>query len=281
MLIRITADSACDLSPALREQYNIGIISLPVTVGDRTGLDGIDILPDDLYRYVEESGSLPSTAAVNPMQYTEFFQQQLEDCDAVIHISLGSKISSSHQNARLAAAEFSTVSVVDSDNLSTGYGHVVLYAAELAQCGDLTPEEIVDKVRTIIPKVSAGFVLGRLDYMKKGGRCSTVAALGANLLKLKPSIAVKDGTMGVVKKYRGSLEKCLKDYVADQLNGREDLVLDRIFITHSGVSPETVEMVRQEIQKYANFKEITETRAGCTISAHCGPDCLGILFVTK
>ena len=281
MVIRITADSACDLGPALLEQYNIGIVSLPVTVGDKTGLDGVDILPDDLYAYVEQSGVLPTTAAVNPAQYMDFFQQQLEDCDALIHVSLGAKISSSHQNARLAAAEFSNVYVLDSDNLSTGYGHVVLHAAELAQCSELNPEEIVNKTKAMISKVNAGFVLGRLDYMKKGGRCSSVAALGANLLKLKPSIAVRDGAMGVVKKYRGSMEKCLKEYVADQLCDRQDLVLDRIFITHSGVSAEIVDMVRQEIQKYANFKEITETRAGCTISAHCGPDCLGILFVTQ
>ncbi len=281
MVIRITADSACDLGAALIEQYNIGIVSLPVTVGDKTGLDGVDILPDDLYAYVEESGSLPSTAAVNPARYMEFFQQVLENCDAVVHISLGSKISSCHQNARLAAAEFSNVYVLDSDNLSTGYGHVVLCAAELAQCGELNPEEVVNKTRAILDKVQAGFVLGRLDYMKKGGRCSSVAALGANLLKLKPSIAVRDGSMGVVKKYRGSMEKCLREYVADQLRDRNDLVLDRIFITHSGVSPEIVDMVRQEIQQYANFKEITETRTGCTISAHCGPDCLGILSMIK
>lgn len=281
MAIRITADSACDLGPALIEQYNIGITPLPVTVGDKTGLDGVDILPDDLYAYVEQSGVLPTTAAVNPAQYMEFFQNQLDDYDAVIHVSLGSKISSSHQNARLAAAEFSNVYVVDSDNLSTGFGHVVLHAAELAQCSELTPEEIVEKTKAIVPKVKAGFVLGRLDYMKKGGRCSSVAALGANLLKLKPSIAVKDGSMGVVKKYRGSMEKCLKEYVADQLRDRDDLVHDRIFITHSGVSQEIIDMVRQEVQNYAEFKEITVTRAGCTISSHCGPDCLGILFVTK
>lgn len=281
MRIKITADSACDLGAALIEQYQIGILPLTVTVGDRTGLDGVDILPNDLYAYVEQTGCLPATAAINPAQYLEFFQKQIEEYDAVVHVSLGSKISSSYQNARLAAAEFSNVCVVDSDNLSTGYGHVVLCAASMAQNADVTPEEIVDKVRAIVPKVCAGFVLGRLDYMKKGGRCSAVAALGANLLKLKPSIAVRDGVMGVVKKYRGSLEKCLKDYVADQLRDRSDLVLDRIFITHSGVDPEIVACVRQEVARYANFKEITETRAGCTISSHCGPDCLGILFVTK
>ena len=280
-MIKITADSACDLGPALLKQYDIGIFPLGVNLGDQSYLDGVDIQPDDIYAHVDAGGDLPATAAVNPAQYAARFAEYAAAYDAVIHVNIGSAISSSYQNACIAAADYPNVHVVDSRNLSTGFGHVVLEAARCAAAG-MEAEKIAAYLREdFVPRVRAGFVLGRLDYMKKGGRCSAVAALGANLLKLRPSIAVKDGAMGVVKKYRGTMEKALREYVADQLQGRTDLVPDRIFITHSGVSPEIVEMVRGEIRRHADFREITETRAGCTISSHCGPDCLGILFVVK
>ncbi|MEA4966012.1 MAG: DegV family protein [Oscillospiraceae bacterium] len=280
MYIKITADSACDLGQALVDQYEIGIFPLQVTVGQKTGRDGLDIMPGDIYKSVEAGGALPVTAAVNPAEFTEKFGEYSKTHEAVIYISIGSLFSSCYQNACIAAAEYPNVYVVDSRNLSTGYGHMVIEAALLARTS-ATPQEIVAKLIGLAPRVRAGFVLGRLDYMKKGGRCSAVAALGANLLKLKPCIAVENGKMGMVKKYRGTLEKALREYVADQLKDRKDLVLNRIFITHSGVTPELLALVRAEIAKYATFQEVLVTQAGCTISSHCGPDCLGILYITK
>lgn len=280
MYIKITADSACDLGQALVDQYEIGIFPLQVTISEKTGRDGLEIKPDDIYASVDAGGGLPVTSAINPATFAEKFAEYSRKYEAVLYISIGSLFSSCYQNACIAAAEFPNVYVVDSCNLTTGYGHMVLEAAFLARTS-ATPQEIVAKLTALAPRVRAGFVLGRLDYMKKGGRCSAVTALGANLLKLKPAIAVERGEMGVVKKYRGSMDKALREYVADQLKDRQDLVLNRIFITHSGIAPELVELVRVEIAKYATFQEVIVTRAGCAISSHCGPDCLGILFITK
>ena len=280
MRLKITADSACDLSPALLSQYDITLFPLTVTLAGAALLDGVEVTPEDIYAHVAKGGDLPVTSAVNPASYQEKFAAFSQQYDTLIHVSLSSDISACYQNACIAAAEFPNVFVVDSKNLSTGYGHLVLEAALMGQT-TMTAQEIVGRLTTLVPRVRTSFVLGRLDYMKKGGRCSTVAALGANLLKLKPAIAVTNGKMGVTKKYRGSMEAALKSYVADQLRGREDLMLHRIFITHSGVSDAMVALVKEEIARYAAFQEVIVTRAGCTISSHCGPDCLGILFLVQ
>lgn len=280
MYIKISADSACDLSPELLETYRIHIFPLTITLGYSSGKDGIDIKREDIYRFVDGGGDLPATAAVSPADYEEKFAEWSKEYEAVIHVSLGSAISSCYQNARIAAADYPNVYVVDSCNLSSGYGHVVVEAALLSRTA-LIPEQIVGKLTALTPRVSTSFVMSRLDYMRKGGRCTTIEMLGANLLKLKPMIAVKNGKMAMEKKYRGSFDRCLKEYVAEQLQGREDLVRHRIFITHSGVSEGIVDMVREEIKKYADFEEIIETNAGCTISSHCGYGTLGILFITK
>ena len=280
MYIKITADSSCDLNQKLIDEYDIGIVPLAIAVGDESRLDGLEITPDDIYAHVAGGGNLPATSAVNPARYTEVCSKYAARYEAVIHISIGSGFSSCFQNACAAAVDFSNVYVVDSCNLSTGQGQMVLEAAILARTS-LTPQEIVGKLTALAPRIRISFVLGRLDYMKKGGRCSSVEVLGANLLKLKPAIAVKDGKMGVIKKYRGAMEKCLRDYIADQLKGREDLVGNRVFITHSGIDPSLVELARTEVAKYAAFQEVIETRAGCTVSSHCGPGTLGIIFIVK
>ena len=280
MYIKITADSSCDLNQKLIDEYDIGIVPLAVAVGDESRLDGLEITPDDIYAHVAGGGNLPATSAVNPARYTEVFSKYAARYEAVIHISIGSGFSSCFQNACAAAVDFSNVYVVDSCNLSTGQGQMVLEAAILARTS-LTPQEIVGKLTALAPRIRISFVLGQLDYMKKGGRCSSVEVLGANPLKLKPAIAAKDGKMGVIKKYRGAMEKCLRDYIADQLKGREDLVGNRVFITHSGIDPSLVELARTEVAKYAAFQEVIETRAGCTVSSHCGPGTLGIIFIVK
>lgn len=280
MYIKITADSSCDLSQKLIDEYDIGIVPLAIAVGNESRLDGLEVTPDDIYAHVDGGGDLPATSAVNPARYAEVFSKYAARYEAVIHISIGSGFSSCYQNACAAAVDFPNVYVVDSCSLSTGQGQMVLEAAILARTS-LTPQEIVGKLTALAPRIRISFVLGRLDYMKKGGRCSSVEVLGANLLKLKPAIAVKDGKMGVIKKYRGAMEKCLRDYIADQLKGREDLVGNRVFITHSGIDPSLVELARTEVAKYAAFQEVIETRAGCTVSSHCGPGTLGIIFIVK
>lgn len=278
MSIKITSDSTCDLSPELLELYDVEIIPLSVIQGGSARKDGLDITPDDIFRHVDGGGDLPSTAAISVGEYQERFSVLSAQYEAVIHINISADFSSCHQNACIAAEEFDNVYVVDSRNLSTGHGHVVVEAALAAQRG-MGAVEIVDYLKDLTGRVEASFIMDRLDYMVKGGRCSAVTMLGANLLKLKPCIEVKDGKMGVVKKYRGTFEKCLREYIKDRLAGRDDLVHDRIFITYSSASEETVRMVREEIAKYAAFTQVLATRAGCTVSSHCGPNTLGILFI--
>lgn len=280
MKIKILADSSCDLSSELVARYQIGIVPLSVTIGDASKLDGVELKPDEIYAHVEAGGSLPSTAAINPAQYAEIFAKYAAEYDAVIHVNIGSGFSSCHQNAKLAAADFPNVYAIDSHSLSTGQGMVVLEAVKLAERG-MAPEAMAEALEAFTGRVRISFVLDQLEYMKKGGRCSTVAALGANLLKLKPCIAVNGGKLGVTKKYRGSLEKCLRDYVAEQLNGNEKLDPERVFITHSGIPDGVAEMVEAEIAKYAAFAAVEHTRAGCTVSSHCGPGTLGIIFAEK
>lgn len=280
MKIKITSDSTCDLSFEQVQAHNIGILPLVVNKGGQSFRDGVDIHPDDIYAHVAAGGDLCSTAALNIADYTDYFTEQLKEYDAIIHLNISADFSSCHQNARLAAAELENVYVVDSRNLSTGHGLLVLRAAEMAEAGK-EPQEIYDTLNALTGKVRASFVLEQLEYMKKGGRCSTITVLGANLLKLKPCIEVKDGKMGVGTKYRGSMEKCLKDYVDAQLSDCEKLEKERIFVTHSGMDESLVNMVVELVKEKAYFTEICVTRAGCTVSSHCGPGTLGVLFIEK
>ena len=278
MTYQILADSTCDLSPEQLERYNIRLTPLYVRLGDRDYRDGVDIHPDDIYAHVAAGGALASTAAVNMADYVRVFSEYSRRVDFVIQVCISSDFSSCYQNACLAAADYPNVYVVDSRNLSTGHGLVVLEAVRLAENG-MPPEEIVTQLNEVTARVRASFILDRLDYMKKGGRCSSVAVLGANLLRLRPCIAVTDGKMGVEKKFRGSFEKCVRDYVTDRLAGRTDLDLRRVFITHSGVDDEIVRIAREMIRSLQPFEEICVTRAGCTVSSHCGPGTIGVLFI--
>ena len=278
MTYQILADSTCDLSPEQLERYNIRLTPLYVRLGDRDYRDGVDIHPDDIYAHVAAGGALASTAAVNMADYVRVFSEYSRRMDFVIQVCISSDFSSCYQNACLAAADYPNVYVVDSRNLSTGHGLVVLEAVRLAESG-MQPEEIVTQLNEVTARVRASFILDRLDYMKKGGRCSSVAVLGANLLRLRPCIAVTDGKMGVEKKFRGSFEKCVRDYVTDRLAGRTDPDLRRVFITHSGVDDEIVRIAREMIRSLQPFEEICVTRAGCTVSSHCGPGTIGVLFI--
>ena len=280
MKIKITSDSTCDLTKALIEKYDIAISPLSVIKDGDSFKDNVTITPNEIFAHVAAGGSLCSTSACNYSDYMEMFSQYAPQYDGILHISLGSGFSSSYQNACLAAEEFDNVKAVDSQNLSTGQGLVVVYACKQAEnCESL--EQLHADVQAYASRVEASFLLNRLDYMVKGGRCSATAALGANLLNLKPCIEVKDGKMGVVKKYRGNYAKCLASYVKDRLEGRDDLTNDLLFITYTSISDDCRQAVLDAIGQYGHFEEVVETNAGCTVSCHCGPETLGILFVRK
>ena len=280
MRYQITSDSTCDLSPEQLEKYNIRLLSLYVDMDGRTLRDGVDVKPDDIYTHVAAGGGLPKTAAVNMADYVRAFTELSAKNDFVIHVCISMDFSCCYQNAKLAAADFDNVYVVDSRNLSTGHGLVVLEAERMAREG-MEPEAIVAALEALTGRVEASFILDRLDYMKMGGRCSAVTLLGANLLRLRPCIEVRDGKMGVGKKYRGSFEKCLVQYITDKLSGRTDLELRRVFITHSGLPEQTVQKAVETVQSLQKFEEIDVTRAGCTVSSHCGPGTIGVLFIRK
>ena len=278
MKVKICADSVCDLSEELKKRYDISVVPLYVNKGGETLKDGVEITQHDVFAYYRSTGKLCSTAAVNIDDFAKFYAEQLNGCDELVVITISSDFSSTYQNAVIAAENFPNVKVVDSRNLSTGEGLVAVSAAKLAAKG-LSADEIVAGLADIIPKVDATFFVANVEYLHKGGRCSSIAALGANLLKLKPCIAVIDGKMKVIKKYRGSIEKTINDYVKDRLTGVE-VDEDLIFITHT-TSEENTSHAAGEIRKYKNFSEIAVTDAGCTVACHCGEDTLGILFIRK
>ena len=279
MKIKILSDSTCDLSPALLAENEIAMVPLTVVKGDEQFKDGVTITAADIFAHVAAGGDLCSTAANSIGEYADIFEQYT-DYDGVIQITIGSGFSSCYQNATLAAEDYPNVRVVDSQNLSTGQGLVVLKACELAKtAADL--DALADEIRAYTEKVEASFLVDKLDYLAKGGRCSAVAALGANLLNLKPCIEVKNGNMGVVKKYRGKYEKCLASYVKERLAGREDIDRKTLFVTKTEVSDVCYEAVMAAVAENGGFENTYETTAGCTVSCHCGPGTLGVLFVRK
>ncbi len=280
MNIKILSDSTCDLSPELLAKLNVTVVPLTVIKDGQSYLDNVTITPAEIFEHVASGGQLCSTTAMNVGEYEVAFQKYSAEYDGVIHINLGSGFSSSYQNACLAAEEFENVRVVDSKNLSTGQGLVVLKACELAAtctCLDALYEAIDEYTNHI----ETSFVLDQLAYMAKGGRCSSAAALGANLLNLKPCIEVKDGKMSVVKKYRGNFAKCLANYVKDRLGNRDDLDRGTLFVTQTSVSDECLQAVKAAVNEYGNFNNVYWAVAGCTVSCHCGPGTLGVIFVRK
>lgn len=280
MNIKIISDSTCDLSPELLAAHNITLVPLTVVKGDEQFKDGVTITPAEIFAHVAAGGALCSTAANSIGEYEDIFAELAPKYDGVIHINISSEFSSCYQNARLAAADYPNVRVIDSRNLSTGQGLVVLKACELAKTAtDL--DALAEQLQAFTSKVEASFLVDKLDYLVKGGRCSSAAALGANLLNLKPCIEVRDGKMSVVKKYRGKYDKCLASYVKDRLAGRDDLDNGTLFITQTTVSDECYAAVKASVAEHGHFDNIYETYAGCTVSCHCGPGTLGILFVRK
>jgi DegV family protein with EDD domain len=280
MKIKVTADSTCDLSQELVDAHNITIVPLSIVKDGKSYIDGIEIKPEDIYEFVTSTGKTCNTTAVNAAQYIDLFSSLRKEYDAIIHFTISSEMSACYQNAVLASQEVPGVYPIDSRNLSTGIGHLVLDAAIMAEKG-LDAEEIVAIINDKKERLDVSFLIDTLTYLWKGGRCSGVTALGANLLGLKPCIEVTDGAMGVGKKYRGNIKKSLLQYVKDRLAGRDDIDTSRIFITDSGISDEIRQAVHEAVAACQPFEEIIHTRAGCTVSNHCGPNTLGILYYHK
>lgn len=276
--ILIAADSTADLSQELIDRYGVTILPLGVALGDRQYTDGVDIDPDFIYQNYEETGTLPKTSAINMAEFEDFFAEKTADGTSVILFTIGSKMSSTYTNACLAAENFERAFVVDTENLSTGGGLLVVTAAELAAAGK-SAEEIVETCRELAPCVDASFVIDSLEFLYKGGRCSALEAFGANLLSLKPCIVVKNGKMGVGKKYRGKFAAVLPKYIADRLGDASDIHKQHIFVTHAGCDADICSACVEAVRAIVPEAEVHLTRAGCTISSHCGRNTLGVLFI--
>lgn len=281
--VLITADSTCDLPSNIIEKYNIHIFPLAITLGDNEYRDGVDIKPADIYAHADETGELPKTAAVTPQAYYDFFAKAHNEGKQVVHIGLSSAISSSFNNSKMAGDDFENeVFCIDSKSLCTAMGLLVLKACDYREKG-YDAKKIASKVEKLVPKLSTTFVLNSLDYLHKGGRCSGVAKLGANLLGIKPSIAVnEDGALDVAKKYRGKIDIVYKQYINDCLADVNKIDTSRVVIANSGqIDPATLAFAKGLIEGKGKFDEVIEADAGCTISSHCGPKTLAIFYIKK
>lgn len=272
----ITAESTIDLPKELLEKYDIKTIPYMIILGDKEFKDG-EIQPTEIFDFVDKNKILPKTSAINKEQYLDFFKKQLQSHDAVVHFCLSGGITSACQNAKDAAQELKNVYVVDTQSLSTGIALLAIYAKELADKG-IDASEIYEKVSARVPNVQASFVIKKLEYLYKGGRCSALSYFGANLMHIRPQIILKNGKMGVHKKYRGNMDKVVAQYCKDTLEEFNNPDLDVAFVTYTTATPEMVEAAKNAV-KARGFKTIYETRAGATISSHCGENTLGILYI--
>ncbi len=279
--IKISAESTIDLTKELLTKYDINTVPFTLQLGDKTALDG-EITADEIIDYVSKTKILPKTSAVNEYQYTEHFTNLLKDADAVIHFTLSAEMSLANSNARRAADAINaqkegSVYVIDTRSLSTGIALLAIYAKELVDKG-FSAAEVYQKCLERVPYVQASFELNRVDYLYKGGRCSALVYLGANLLKIRPQILVKDGKMVSGKKYRGKYSQVVEKYCQDVLQEFDNPDLTRAFLTYTTADEKVLEIAKNSLIE-AGFKEILVTRAGGTITSHCGEDCLGILYI--
>lgn len=278
--VMITADSTCDLSPELLSRFNIKVLPLTILLGEDSFLDGTHFTPADMYKRYRADGTLPKTAAPGLQQITEFFSPLLAEGYEIVHLDISAELSASFNNARIVSQELEGVYVVDSRMLSTGVG---LLAIEGAECRDkgMCAADIAAHLSSLTDKVDTSFVLDTLEFMWKGGRCSGVAALGANLLKLKPGLEMKDGKLGVYKKFRGSMSAVYRQYITERLSGKK-IRPGHVFITESGeIEPSVIEELEALVRERIPVQEIHHTIAGCTVSSHCGPKTLGVLFINE
>ncbi len=278
--VKIVADSTCDLSAELLERYRIDVIPLNVNLGDVSYLDGVDIHTPDLFEYYKKTGKLPTTSAPTPAYYEDFYQKWTNEGWEVVHFSISAELTVTPNIAKMAAEKFDNIYPVDSRNVSNGMGILAIKAAELRDEG-LSAKEIEERVLGMTGKVRTTCVISTLLFMYKGGRCTGVQALGANLLNLKPCIDVTNGKMGVARKYRGSLKSAVCKLVEDRLKGVENVDLDRLLIANYDVDSKTIEAVKAKIREYQDFKDIFVDDCGCSVSVHCGPGTLALIYMTK
>lgn len=281
MSIKIVSDSTCDLSPELIKRYNINILPLHILLGEDEYNDGVNITPEDIYTWSDANKTTPRTSAPSIAEAIDLFKTLTEDGSEVISFSISQSMSASNNVMKLATEELDLkdkIHVVDSANLSTGIGLLVIEAAIMAS-KDMSASDILSELDKLIPRVRASFVVDTLTYLHRGGRCSGLAALAGGALKLHPRIDVKDGKMGAGKKYRGKMENVIISYVKELTEELINAKADRVFITHSGCETELVQSVREYLESLHRFEEILETRAGGVISSHCGPGTLGVLYI--
>lgn len=276
----VTADSTCDLTPELRERFSIQTIPLTITLGEESFPDDGRFTPDDMYRRFYEDKTLPSTAAPSLQSYVDFFSAILAQGCEIVHLTISSELSSSYNTARLAAQELSGVYPVDSRMLSCGVGLMAIEGAECAQRG-MSAADIAEHLTALTEKVETSFVLDTLEYMRKGGRCSGVAAIGANLLHIRPALEMKGGRLTVYKKYRGNIEAVYRQYIMERLSEKK-VRPGHIFLIHSGeVADEEFDAMEALVRELTGAREIHRARAGCTICAHCGPKTLAVMFIDE
>ena len=279
-MVKISADSTCDLGE-YGEERKITIMPLSVILGDKSYRDGLEIVPQDIFDYVEKTGTLPKTSAPTIADYEEFFARQLEGGGELLHFNISSKSSSSYDHAAEAAKTFAgSVTVIDSKALSSGQGLLVRKAADLAAEGK-GAQEIAEEIRALVPKTNTSFVPDRLDYLYKGGRCSRMAMYGANLLKIHPLIEMHDGQLFADKKYRGNMQKCISNYIDDLAEQYPEYDDTRCFVTHSNADRELVDFAIEKTKQTFSFREICVTVAGSVITGHCGRNTLGLLFIAR
>ncbi len=276
----ISTDSPADLPAALVEKYSVAICPLHIILNGEDKLDGVNITPDDLLDNYKQNKTLPSTSAIPVGEYTDKFAKLTADGSSVVHISLSSGVSSSHRNAVIAAEDFENVYVVDSMLLTTAMSVLVIKAAHMAESGMEAPE-IVKELEVLRDNVDISFVLDNLEFLAKGGRCSAVAALGANILGIRPSLEMRDSKLGVCKKYRGKIDKVQLQYMNERIESMGETDREIAFLTYSSMEDEQLSVLKNAVEATGKFDEVYVARAGCTITAHCGPNCVGIIALRK
>ena len=276
----MTADSTCDLTPELIRKYEIGVVPLSVVIDGEVFHDGVDVTPRDIFR-AADAGKSVRTAAVNTFEYKEFFKKQLKKCDQLVHVCLSSGFSSCYSDAMEASREMDNVFVVDSRNLSTGSGLLVLEGLRMIREGAEDGKTIAETLQVKTGLINGSFVLRTVDYLRRGGRCTGLEALGAKMLHIRPSIVVQDGKMRPGEKYRGRYEHYLKHYIEDLLENDSNIDFQRVFVVHSPSEDGLARFAIDTVKSYGLFREVMEAMAGCTICTHCGPDTLGLMFMNK
>lgn len=280
-MVKIISDSTCDLSKELIEKYDISILPLHILLGDDEYEDGKNITPDEIYAWSDKNNATPKTSAAGIMDAVDLMKPYVEEGREIVFFTISSQMSTTYNSICLAADELDAEDLIfpiDSANLSTGIGLMVIEAAIMAKEGK-TGAEIVARVEELKPLVRSSFVVDTLTYLHRGGRCSGVAAMAGGMLKLHPKIVVENGKMDATKKYRGKMDMVIRSYVKDLAEDMMHAKKDRAFITHSGCSQELLDSVRQEVESLGVFEEVLEARAGGVISSHCGPGTLGVLYI--